>query len=159
MITAVGSASLEPTYNWLCLHINSNIMINPSEIKLSFIRAPGPGGQNVNKVATAVQLRFNVLHSPSLSESVRARLLAIIGKKITHQGELIIKASRYRTQERNKQDAFDRLEELLKRAAIAPKKRRKTKPTFASTQRRLTNKKLHGKNKSLRGSRGVIQSD
>jgi ribosome-associated protein len=126
------------------------IFLNESEIKLSFIRAPGPGGQNVNKVASAVQLRFDVVHSPSLPEDVRRRLLTFIGKKITVEGELIIKAHRSRTQERNKQDALDRLKELIKRAAIIPKKRKKTKPTKAATQRRLNKKKLHSKIKSLR---------
>jgi ribosome-associated protein len=129
------------------------IIIPESEIQLNFIRAPGPGGQNVNKVATAVQLRFDVKHSPSLSETVRARLLTLAGNKITRQGELIIKSSRYRTQERNKQDALQRLQELLQRAAIIPKKRKKTKATFASTQRRLTKKKLHAKTKTLRRSK------
>ena|SRR3989338_871759 len=121
-----------------------------SEIKLTFIRAPGPGGQNVNKVATAVQLRFNVLHSPSLPETVRQRLLILARNQITRQGELMIKATRYRTQERNKQDALDRLQELIRRAATVPKKRKKTKPSFAAKQRRLTKKKLHAKNKFLR---------
>lgn len=135
------------------IKIAPGITLNEAEIKLNFIRAPGPGGQNVNKVATAVQLRFDVLHSPALSDNVRARLLALAGKKITQHGELIIKAMRYRTQERNKQDALNRLRELLKRAAIAPKKRKKTKPTKASTERRLATKKLHGKAKALRGNK------
>ncbi len=134
----------------------SPIVIKKSEIKFTFISAPGPGGQNVNKLATAAQLRFNVVRSSSLSEEVRTRLLALLGKKITAQGELIIKASRYRTQERNKQDALDRLQVLLKRAAIPPKKRRKTKPTLASIQGRLTKKKLHAKNKSLRRNPGDL---
>ncbi|OAI50040.1 peptide chain release factor I [Gammaproteobacteria bacterium SCGC AG-212-F23] len=130
--------------------ITKYISLNPADIKLTFIASPGPGGQNVNKVATAVQLRFDVLHSPSLPESVRARLLTMLGKKITKDGELIIKASTHRTQERNKQDALHRLCLLIKRAAIVPKKRKKTKPTLASKQRRLTTKKLHSARKALR---------
>jgi ribosome-associated protein len=135
------------------IKITPAISLNEAEVKLAFIRSPGPGGQNVNKVATAVQLRFNVRHSSSLPEAIRTRLLTVIGKKLTLQGEIIIKASRYRTQERNKQDALARLQELLKRAAIAPKKRKKTKPTFGSIQQHLTTKKLHSKNKTLRRSK------
>lgn len=126
------------------------INISRSEIKFTFICAPGPGGQNVNKVATAALLRFNVLRSPSLPEDVKQRLLNQIGKKITQEGDLVIKASRFRTQERNKKDALDRLLALLDRAAIQPKKRKKTRPTLASKERRLTQKKIQGKNKVLR---------
>lgn len=133
--------------------ITYNLFLNDSEIKIIFVRSPGPGGQNVNKLATAAQLRFNVLHSPSLPEDIRLRLLSLLGKKITREGDLIIKASRYRTQERNKQDAIDRLITLLKRAAIRPKKRKKTKPTQASSERRVATKKLRGKRKSLRGNK------
>lgn len=135
------------------IKVTSNLSLDESEIKLTFIRAPGPGGQNVNKVASAVQLRFDVIHSPSLSEIVKKRLLSFAGSKITTQGELVIKASSYRTQERNKQDALNRLVDLIKRAAIIPKKRKKTKPTFASKERRLERKKLHSKNKSLRSKK------
>ena len=135
--------------NFSMIKITQNIFLDESELIFHFIRSPGPGGQNVNKVATAVQLRFNVLHS-SLPEEVRARLLAIIGKKITLQGEIIIKASRFRTQERNKQDAINRLSTLITKAAVSPKKRKKTKPTMGSIERRLDKKKLHGKRKSLR---------
>ncbi len=132
------------------LEMTPTISLHDAELQFSFIRSPGPGGQNVNKVATAVVLRFNVQASPSLPEDFRARLLNILNNKLTTQGDLIIKASRFRTQERNKQDAIERLRELFQRAAIKPKKRKKTKPTFTSTQRRLDSKKLHAKTKSLR---------
>lgn len=135
------------------IKISPDISLPESELKLTFIRSPGPGGQNVNKVATAIQLRFNLLHSPSLPDDLRLRLLVVLGNKITRQGDLIIKATRFRTQERNKQDAFDRLQSLLQNAAKVPKNRRKTKPTYGSTQKRLEKKKLHGKAKSLRRSR------
>lgn len=137
------------------IEITPNIVLNDAEVKFSFIRAPGPGGQNVNKVASAVQLRFNVKRSPSLPEDVRERLLSLLGKRLTLQGDLIIKASRYRTQESNKQDALQRLCEFIKRAAVAPKKRKKTKPSFASKQKRLTDKTLHARKKSLRRSEGL----
>jgi len=130
--------------------ITNQISLNAAEINFTFTTSPGPGGQNVNKVATAVLLRFDVLHSPSLPDDVRARLITALGKKLTNQGELIIKASRFRTQERNKQDALNRLIELIKRAAIPPRKRRKTKPTFSSVQKRLSQKKVHAKKKSMR---------
>lgn len=132
------------------LKITAHIFLHESEIQLSFIRAPGPGGQNVNKVATAVQLRFNIPSSASLTEEVKARLLSLLGKRVTLQGDLLIKASRYRTQERNKQDALERLQELIRQAAIPRKKRRKTKPSFSSVQRRLTEKKIHSRSKALR---------
>lgn len=124
--------------------------ISPSELKITFVRAPGPGGQNVNKLATAAVLRFNIADSASLSEPLRERLLTVLGNKITKEGDIIIKASRFRTQERNKQDAILRLQALLKRAAFIPKKRKKSKPTAASKERRLEKKKLHSKTKKLR---------
>jgi ribosome-associated protein len=129
---------------------SNSIILNKSEHKFNYIRAPGPGGQNVNKVASAVQLRVNILHSPSLNADVKKRLIKIAASKITHHGELIIKANRFRTQERNKQDAVNRLQELLKHAATPPKKRKKTKPTQLSQEKRLVQKKLHSKIKILR---------
>ena len=136
------------------IKVTQNITLPLSEIKFTFIASPGPGGQNVNKTATTAQLRFNILHSPSLPEAVRARLIFLLGKKITNQGELIIKASRHRTQERNKQDALERICQLIARAATPQIKRKKTRPTHASKQRRLTTKKLHGAKKALRRDRG-----
>lgn len=134
------------------IKITPTLFLDNSEIKITFVRSPGPGGQNVNKLSTAAQLRFNVLHS-SLPEEVRLRLASLLGKQITREGELIIKASRYRTQERNKQDAIDRLTTLLKRATIRPKKRKKTRPTRASTERWKSHKKIHGQTKSLRSAK------
>src|SRR3990167_8793032 len=98
------------------IKIAPHVSLNEAEIKLTFIRSPGPGGQNVNKVATAVQLRFNVTNSRSLPKEIRNRLIELLGQKLTVHGDLIIKANRYRTQERNKQDALSRFFDLLKRA-------------------------------------------
>lgn len=134
------------------IEITQHIFLNSAEIKMTFINSPGPGGQNVNKVATGVLLRFDVLNSRSLPEDVRERLIALLGKRLTVSGELIIKATRFRTQERNKQDAINRLCEQIKRALIPPKKRKKTKPTFSSKQRRLDKKKLHAVKKTRRRS-------
>lgn len=136
------------------IFITPSIAINEAELEFSFIRSPGPGGQNVNKVASAVQLRFDALNSPSLPEEVRARLQVLAGSRMTRHGELLIRAVRFRTQERNRQDAIERLVDLLKRAAVAPRKRKKTRPTAASRERRLSVKKIHGRMKSLRRKQG-----
>ncbi len=134
------------------IHITRNIAIDESEIKEEFIRASGPGGQKVNKVATAVQLRFDVGNSPSLPEDVRERLIRLAGRRITEDGVLIIEARRFRTQQRNRQDAIDRLVELIRKAAEKPRVRRKTKLTLASKRLRLETKRRHGKTKRMRRS-------
>ena len=133
------------------IRITPSIAIEPGGIREKFIRASGPGGQNVNKVATAVQLRWNVKKSPCLPVDVKERLLRLGGKRITQRGILIIDARRYRTRERNRQDALDRLIELIRRAASKPKVRRKTKASRASKERRLDSKKRRGQVKRLRG--------
>lgn len=132
------------------IEVTDTVRIPLAEITLTFIASPGPGGQNVNKVATAALLRFNIVNSRSLPEAVRVRLIAQVGNRLTTQGDLIIKGSRYRTQERNKEDVLNRLREILLRAAIPPKKRKKTKPTKSSKEKRLSNKKLQGEKKTLR---------
>ena len=133
------------------LRITPAIWLNVNEISFTFVRSPGPGGQNVNKLATAALLRFNIRTSASLPDTVRERLLHVLGYRLTLEGDLIIKASRHRTQERNRQDALERLVVILQKAATPPKPRKKTKPTKASVQRRLEKKKLTGKRKELRG--------
>ncbi|HEY46727.1 MAG: hypothetical protein AMJ88_08185 [Anaerolineae bacterium SM23_ 63] len=123
------------------IRITPTISIDERELQLEFVRASGPGGQKVNKVATAVQLRFDVINSPSLPDDVRERLIRLAGKRVTDDGVLVIEARRYRTQDRNRKDAIDRLISLLQKATVQPKPRRKTKPTLASKERRLENKR------------------
>jgi ribosome-associated protein len=125
------------------IRITPLITIDEREIKEEFIRSSGPGGQNVNKVATAVKLRFDVAHSPSLPEDVRSRLIRLAGRRITEEGILVIDARRFRSQEQNRKDARERLEGLIRKAAEVPRMRRKTKPTTASMFRLLEEKQRH----------------
>jgi ribosome-associated protein len=132
------------------IRVTATISIGDDEIAESFVRASGPGGQNVNKLATAVQLRFDVRGSPSLPRDVAARLERLAGARLTQDGVLVITAQRHRTQARNRQDALERLVDLIRRAAIAPVPRRPTRPTAASRERRIAGKKLRGRVKGLR---------
>jgi len=127
--------------------------IDPSELTISFIRASGPGGQNVNKVATAAQLRFDLDRSPSLPEPVKARARRLAGSKLTTEGEIVITADRFRVQAQNRDDAIARLVALLAAAAVPPKPRRATRPTLASKVRRLESKTRRSSVKRLRGAR------
>ncbi len=133
------------------IRINKNISIDEKEIKMDFIRASGPGGQNVNKVSSAVQLRFDVYGSPSLPDDVRKRLTLLSGNRINEDGILIIDARRFRTQNRNRQDAIGRLIDLIEKSTIKPKHRLKTKPSVASKRRILEDKRRRSKRKRMRG--------
>ena len=137
------------------LEITPEIQLNDDEIELAYIRSPGPGGQNINKVSTAVQLRFNVNESHSLPQEVKQRLVRLAGKRMTSQGILIIDARQFRSQERNRQAALLRLVRLIQRASTPPKPRHKTKPTPASKERRLISKHKRGEIKRQRRQPGV----
>jgi ribosome-associated protein len=134
------------------LEVTPTLKIDERELQLDFVRASGPGGQNVNKVATAVQLRFDV-HASSLPEEVKNRLISIAGKRTTNEGVLVIEARKFRTQEQNRDDAIQRFVELVRKAAVKPKPRRRTKPTQASKEKRLRAKKERGEIKKIRQSK------
>lgn len=136
--------------------VTPHITLDDAEIEERFIRASGPGGQNVNKVATAVQLRFDAVHSPSLPAPVRERLIALAGRRISAEGILVITAQRFRTQSRNRADALERLLELIRTAARPPKSRKPTRPTRASKKRRLADKQHRGELK--RGRKTSLDS-
>jgi ribosome-associated protein len=139
--------------DYAMIPVTPHISIDERELEESFVRASGPGGQNVNKLSTAVQLRFDVRHSPSLPSDVRERLVRLAGSRLTNDGVLVIIAQRHRTQGRNREDALNRLIELIRQAAVRPVKRRPTKPTKASRERRIEGKKRRANIKHLRGSR------
>ena len=134
--------------------ITPQISLRDDEIHEEFVRSSGAGGQNVNKVASAVQLRFDVANSPSLSEEVKERLLRLAGSRATSEGIILLKAQTHRTQERNREEALSRLVALIQQAAIRPIVRRPTKPTRASQRRRLDEKRINGERKRLRSARG-----
>ena len=135
------------------IRVTAAILLDEREIEEHFVRASGPGGQNVNKVASAVQLRFDVRHSPSLPEPVRKRLEALAGRRLTQAGVLIVSAQRHRTQEANRRDALQRLADLIRRAAVPPAPRKPTKPTAAARRRRLEAKTRRAALKRLRRPR------
>jgi ribosome-associated protein len=132
------------------IRVTKSISLDESEVTIKHILASGPGGQNVNKVATAAQLRFDIRRSPSLPDDVKERLIKLAGRRATSAGILIITAKRYRTQERNRQDAIDRLVNLIGRAIEKPKPRKKTKPSLAQKQQRLEDKRRRARKKQLR---------
>jgi ribosome-associated protein len=133
--------------------ITGRLAIDPDEIHESFMRAGGPGGQHVNTTSSAVQLRFDVRHSPSLPDDVRARLERLAGHRLTRDGVLVLQSQGQRSQKRNREEALERLVDLVRAAARPPVKRKPTKPSKASKQRRLDSKKRHGALKSLRSGR------
>ena len=134
----------------MMIPVTPRISLDERELSFSFIRASGPGGQNVNKVSSAVQLRFDVRNSASLPEAVKARLATLAGRRLTQDGVLVLLAQQHRSQERNREDAIARLTELVRQAAIVPKARRATKPTLGSKKRRVESKVRRGAIKGLR---------
>ncbi|TDR87216.1 alternative ribosome rescue aminoacyl-tRNA hydrolase ArfB [Enterovirga rhinocerotis] len=135
------------------IRVTSRLALDESEIEESFVRASGPGGQNVNKVSTAVELRFDAAGSPNLTEAVRARLRVLAGRRMTRDGVIVIDAQRFRTRELNRADALERLVDLIRAATVVPKVRRPTRPTLASKERRLEGKERRSRVKGLRQSK------
>ena len=133
--------------------VTPHILLDEREIEEHYIRAGGPGGQNVNKVATAVQLRFDAARSPALDEGTRRRLATLAGRRMTKEGVVVITAERFRTRERNRADALERLLDLIRRAAVTPKRRRPTRPTRLAREKRLASKAMRARTKRLRQAR------
>ncbi len=139
------------------IRITPSIQLNDEEVELAYIRSSGPGGQNVNKVSTAVQLRFDVSRSPSLPAEVKQRLIRQAGRRLTAEGVLTIEARQYRSQERNRQAAMQRLVRLIQQATVPPKPRQKTKPSRAAILRRLDTKRKRSQIKRMRQDRGIVE--
>ena len=143
-------AGISGTGPRMAILVNERISLADGEVTEQFVRSPGPGGQNVNKLETAVQLRFDARGSKSLPEDVRVRLLELAGTRATKHGEIIISAHRFRTRERNREDALERLVSLVRRAAVAEKPRKPTKPSAASKRRRMEDKRRRAQLKNAR---------
>jgi len=141
------------------IHITESISLNENELQFAFIRASGPGGQNVNKVSSAVQLRFDSNRCPALNTGIRNRLRRIAGRRMTTEGILIIDSRRHRSQERNREDAIDRLVRLIRKAAQKPSLRRPTRPSAKAKQKRLTAKRHRGQLKRRRGRVPISTED
>lgn len=133
------------------IEITPRIQLDENELRWEYTRSPGPGGQNVNRLETAVLIRFDAAHSPSLPEAVRARLLAVRDYRVTEAGEILVTSSRFRSQGRNREDALQKLVEMIRKASVPPKKRRPTAPSKGAKERRLEGKKQRSDVKRLRG--------